>query len=90
MAGNLSLELPHLPVDVENAMAEKSGESALQEISLLVDIESSFEYVLDDCWICSDDANSSKRALNGDGAGRRLLNQFRRPLGPPFPVLHKL
>lgn len=86
VAGDLSLELPALAVDVEYAIAEEVGEDGSGEAALLVNVEVGLEDVLDVGRVGRIDGAGAEGAVKDEGGGGRTRYYFGRPLDASVDV----
>ena len=77
---NLSLELPRLPISVEDAVAKKIEETAYKERAFLVVEEVGLEHVLDVGRVCSKDLAITKRVVESVSCRGRALEDLCSPL----------
>ena len=69
MARDLSLELPGLTVDVEDAVAKKVGESSTGNVAFFVIWEVGLEDMLDHGGVAGEDLVGCVGAAENDGGG---------------------
>lgn len=80
VARNLSLELPGLPIDVEDAVAKKIEENTYGERAFLVVVEVGLEHVLDVGRVCSQDLAMTKQVVESESCRGRGLEDLSHPL----------
>lgn len=86
VARNLSLELPRLAIDVEDAVAEKIEENAPGERALMVVREMGLEHVLDIGGVGSENLAATKYVVEGESCRGRILEDFGSPLHTVFSI----
>lgn len=86
VARNLALKFPAVAVGVEDAVAEKIGESRAKGVSFLVDVEVGLEDVVDGGGISGENLPLPEQAVEGEGGGRGDLEKVGEPLQTAVPV----
>ena len=69
MARDLSLELPGVAVNVEDAVAKKAGESSIKNVAFSVVREVGLEDVLDHGGVARDDVAGGEGLAENEGVG---------------------
>lgn len=80
VSGDLSLELPIVAVGVEDAVAEEIAQCSTQGEALGVDVEMGLEYSSEDGGVGGEDLAGTKRTVEGEGGGGRVMEDVGDPL----------